>query len=146
MIKRLESEDFKIDFIDVTQMIEPIKNKLRNVYHFSLVTWYRLFIESMFPQYNKVLYLDCDIIITGDISKLYNTRLGNNLVAASRCRIVTSHPIFREYAKVALGLNQDNYFNAGILIMNLAEFRKSRIQDKFVHIISQYNFDVIDFL
>lgn len=143
-VKLLERDYVKINFCDVSKFVEPIKNKLRNVYHFSLVMYYRLFIEEMFPQYNKALYLDCDIIVLGDISKLFNVRLGNNLVGAVREQIVCSQPLFREYAEVACGIIPERYFNSGILVMNLAQFRKSQILDKFAYLINTYNFDVID--
>lgn len=144
MVKRLESDNFTIDFFDVTRFIEPIRNKLKNIYHFGLAAWYRLFIQSLFPQYDKVLYLDCDIAVLGDISKLYNTQLGNNLVAAVECNIIRIDPVFSEYTKVFCGVDQKEYFNSGILVMNLKEFRKNNIENRFVYLINKYNFDVID--
>lgn len=143
-VKKLENDNFTINFCDVSNHVEPIKNKLRNVYHFSLVTYYRLFIESMFPEYDKVLYLDCDIVVLGDISKLYNTPLENNLVAACREQIICSQPVFRDYVKLTMGIEPEMYFNAGILVMNLKEFRKCKIEDKFSFLINKYNFDVLD--
>lgn len=143
-VKRLENNNFTINFCDVSNHIEPIKNKLRNVYHFSLVTYYRLFIESMFPEYDKVLYLDCDIVVLGDISKLYNTPLENNLVGACREQIICSQPVFRDYTKVTMGIEPEKYFNAGVLVMNLKKFRECKIEDKFSYLINKYNFDVLD--
>ena len=98
-VKMLENENFTINFCDISEYIEPMKKKLKNLYHFSMATWYRLFIQSLFPQYDKVLYLDCDIIVLGDISKLYNIQLGNNLLGAARCQIVTKNPIFGQYVE-----------------------------------------------
>ncbi len=143
-VKMLEDDNFTINFCNVSDYVEPIKNKLVNLYHFSLVTWYRLFIQSLFPQYDKVLYLDCDIIVLGDISKLYNIDLGNNLLGAARCHIVSDHPIFSEYAEKYCGVDSKNYIQAGILVMNLKEFRKRDLENKFVYLINKYNFDVID--
>lgn len=143
-VKLLEDDNFQINFVNVSKFVEPIKNKLKNLYHFSLATWYRLFIQNMFPQYDKVLYLDCDIIIRADISKLYNIQLGDNLLGAARCHIVSDHPVFGEYAEVFCGVKRQNYLQAGILIMNLKEFRKRDVENKFIHLISKYNFDVID--
>ena len=143
-VKELENENFTINFCDVSEYVEPIKNKLNNLYHFSLVTWYRLFIQSLFPQYDKVLYLDCDIIVLGDISKLYNIDLGNNLLAAARCHIVSDHPVFAEYSESFCGVPRQNYLQAGVLVMNLKEFRKRDLENKFVYLINKYNFDVID--
>ena len=144
LVKRLENENFTIDFCDITEAIKPIRNKLKNIYHFGLAAWYRLFIQSLFPQYDKVLYLDCDIIVLGDISKLYNTQLGNNLVAAIECNIIRLDPVFSQYTKDFCGIHQKEYFNSGILVMNLKEFRKDNIQDKFLYLVNKYNFDVID--
>ena len=143
-VKMLENDNFKINFCDISEYVEPMKNKLKKLYHFSLATWYRLFIQSLFPQYDKVLYLDCDIIVLGDISKLYNIPLGNNLLGAARCHIVSDHPIFGQYAEVFCGVKRKNYLQAGILVMNLKEFRKRDLENKFVYLINKYNFDVID--
>lgn len=144
IIKLLENDNFTIIFRDISDKVEYIKNKLKNVYHFTIVTWYRLFIQSLFPQYDKVLYLDCDIIVLGDISKLYNTHLGNNLLGAARCHIISDHEVFGEYAEKFCGVNRQNYLQAGVLVMNLKEFRKRDLENKFVYLINKYNFDVID--
>jgi len=140
----LQDDNFKIIFRDISDKVDFIKNKLRNVYHFSMVTWYRLFIQSLFPEYDKVLYLDCDIIILEDISKLYNVYLGNNLLGAARCHIVSDDEVFGEYAEKFCGVPRQNYLQAGVLVMNLKEFRKRDIENKFAYLINKYNFDVID--
>jgi len=144
IVKRLQSNNVIINFCDISDKVADIKNQLRDIYHFSVTAYYRLFIESLFPQYDKAIYLDCDIVVLGDISKLYNTDLKDNLVAAIREQVVYNHPVFSEYAEKCVGVNRENYFNSGILLMNLAEFRKNKIQDKFVDMIKTYNFDVID--
>ena len=59
-VKSNERPGFVIDFIDISKQIENIRSHFKNVYHFSIVTYYRLFIASLFPQYDKIIYLDCD--------------------------------------------------------------------------------------
>ena len=144
IISSLKNENFNIIFDDISSNIEPIKSRLKNVYHFSLVTYYRLFIESLFPQYDKVLYLDCDIVVLGDISKLYNVFLGNNLVGAIQEQVINSSEDFKKYAKFGVGIEPEKYFNAGILVMNLKKFRQQKIEQKFVYLMNTYNFDVCD--
>ena len=143
-IKKNEREDFTIDFVDISKDLEFIKSKLKNVYHFSLVTYYRLFIASLFPQYTKVLYLDCDLVVTGDISALYETELGDNILGACPEEFVQNTPEFRTYAEKALGVDPDRYVNAGVLVMNLEAYRENRIEQKFIELISQYDFDLLD--
>lgn len=144
MLKCNERAGFAIDFIDISADLERIKSKLKNVYHFSIVTYYRLFIASLFPQYDKIVYLDCDLVVLGDISKMYHTDLGDNIFAAAPEQFVRGTDQFRRYAKEALGVNPDAYVNAGVLVINLDEFRKNRIEEKFIQLITEYDFDLLD--
>lgn len=143
-IKAHENENFKIYFVDASDYIGNIHNKLKNVYYFSLAAYYRLFIQGMFPEYKKVIYLDCDIIVKGDISKLYNTRIGTNLIGAVVEKFVASTPEFRNYAQQAIGVDPDKYVNSGILIMNLEQFRWNKIEEKFTFLLDTYNFEMLD--
>ena len=135
---------FRIDFIDISGDVERIKSRLKNVYHFSVVTYYRLFIASLFPQYDKVLYLDCDLVVLGDVSELYHVELGDNILGAAPEEFVQNTKEFREYAKVALGVDPDGYVNAGVLLMNLAQFRAKEIEKKFIQMITEHDFDLLD--
>lgn len=143
LVKRLEDKGFKIFFDDISSTFEEIKSKLRNIYHFSLATYYRLFIETLYPQYDKVLYLDCDICVNGDVSKLYNNSLKGYKLAGVTDQFVGMVPEFREYVSTVLGVEAEDYINAGIILMNLAEFRKAKIQDTFIDLINTYNFDSV---
>jgi lipopolysaccharide biosynthesis glycosyltransferase len=109
-----------------------------------VVTYYRLFIASMFPQYQKIIYLDCDLVVLGDISKLYHTDLEGNVFAAGPEMFVRSTPEFRRYAEVALGVDPDGYVNAGVLVVDLEQFRKHKIEEKFIDLITRYDFDLLD--
>ena len=143
-VKSRENDNFTINFVNIENKIKEIKDKFRNVYHFSVACYYRLFIESLFHQYDKVIYLDCDIVVLGDISRLYNINLGNCLVGAVVDQIVPLQPIFCKYCDNCIGVNHRKYFSSGILLMNLEKFRECKIQDKFMYLISEYNFDVVD--
>ncbi|MBP3437711.1 MAG: glycosyltransferase family 8 protein [Clostridia bacterium] len=143
-VKRNEKAGFKIDFVDISKEVEKIKSRLKNVYHFSVVTYYRLFIASLFPQYDKVLYLDCDLVVLGDVSELYCVALGDNILAAAPEQFVQNTKEFREYAREALGVDPDGYVNAGVLLMNLKEFRINKIEEKFIRLITEHDFDLLD--
>lgn len=143
-VKLLENENFKINFCDISDHIVRIKDKLKNLYHFGLAAWYRLFIQSIFPEYDKVVYLDCDIIVLGDVSELYNVDIGDNLLAAANCNIISTHEVFGEYAEKFVGVPRNKYLQSGVLVMNLKEFRKRDLENKFCYLINKYNFDVVD--
>ncbi len=143
-IKAMEDDNFTIEFADISYAVKDIEHKLPNEQHFGLATWYRLFIQSLFPQYDKVLYLDCDIIVLGDISELYHTDLEGNYIAGVIENWILHSPIFSYYTKEAVGIESKDYINAGIMIMDLEKFRENEIEQKFVSLINTYNFNVID--
>lgn len=143
-VKQNERPGFTIDFIDISKRIEKIRSHFKNIYHFSIVTYYRLFIASLFPQYDKILYLDCDIVVLGDVAELYHTDLGQNILGAVADQYVCNTREFRLYAEKAIGVDPDTYFNAGILVISLDQFRKNRIEQKFIRLITEYDFDLLD--
>ena len=143
-IMQNEKAGFKIDFIDISEELENIKSRLKDVYHFSVVTYYRLFIASLFPEYDKVVYLDCDLVVLGDISELYNVELKDNILGAAPEQFVQNTKEFRRYAETALGVDPDGYVNAGVLVMNLKAFRSNRIEETFIQLITEHDFDLLD--
>ena len=114
-VKLRQNANVSITFDNISKNIEKISESFRNIYHFSLAAYYRLFIESMFPQFKKILYLDCDIVVLGDVSKLWEIDLGDNMLAGVVEGFVASTKEFREYAQKAVGVNPDRYINSGIL-------------------------------
>lgn len=143
-VKQHERPGVAIDFVDITPSVEHIKANLKNVYHFSVATYYRLFIASLFPQYDKIIYLDCDLVVLGDISQLYHVDLGVNILGAAPEQFVQNTAQFRRYAEQALDLCPDDYVNAGVLLINLKAFRENHIEEKFIKLITQYQFDLLD--
>lgn len=143
-LQKNERPGFAIDFIDISEALKDIKARLKNVYHFSIVTYYRLFIASLFPQYDKILYLDCDLVVLGDIAELYHLELGDNILGAAPEQFVQNTDKFRRYAEKALGLDPDAYVNAGVLLINLEAFRQNEIEKKFLRLITEYDFDLLD--
>ena len=146
MARILEREQagFAIEFVDISDRLEGIMAHFRNVYHFSIVTYYRLFIASLFPRLDKIVYLDCDLVVTGDISKLYFTDMEDAIISAAPEQYVRNTPAFRLYAEKALGVDPDGYVNAGVLVMDLRQFRRHRIEERFVDLITHYDFDLLD--
>ncbi len=144
-IKRYEDKNVNIEFVDMKKALDEIGLRLHTCIYYTQTTYYRLFIASMYPQYDKVLYIDCDVAITGDVSKLYNINIGNNLVGATTDEFVMNYPKIHSYMTDCLGLDKvSDYFNAGVLIMNLDQFRKQDFEGKFVDLLAKYKFAVQD--
>ena len=84
--------------------IEKVKDKLYTRDYYTKTTYFRLFIPDLYPQYDKVLYLDSDIVVLGDIAELYNTNIKGNLVAAVPDDSVQTIPEFAEYVEKVVGV------------------------------------------
>lgn len=142
-IGKYERENVDIEFVDLNYYIQKVKDKLYTRDYYSKTTYFRLFLPNLYPQYDKVLYLDSDIVILDDIAKLYNTDMGDNLVAAAPDDVIQAMPVFQDYVEKVVGVaDSRRYFNAGILLMNLHELRRFKFQEKFVYLLDKIKFAV----
>ena len=142
-INKYKRENVNIEFVDLNYYIEKLKDKLYTRDYYTNTTYFRLFIANLYPQYNKAIYLDSDIVVLGDIAELYNQDIGDNLIAAAPDDVIQTIKVFQEYAEKVVGVaDYRNYFNAGILLMNLDEFRKYNFQNKFLYLLETIKFTV----
>ncbi len=141
VLKKHEKNNVTIDFCDVGEILEPIKDKLPDMFFYSLAAYYRFFIETAFPQYDKAIYLDSDVILLNDVAELFDTDLEDNLVGAVYEQNTDRSPMFTNYVEDIIGIPYYTYFNSGVMVMNLKEFRKFRVQDRFFRMLTEYNFD-----
>lgn len=142
-ISKYQRENIDIEFVDLNYYIEKIQDKLYTRDYYSKTTYFRLFIPNLYPQYDKALYLDCDIVILDDIANLYGIDMGDNLVAAAPDDVIQTIKVFQDYVEKVVGVaDHRNYFNAGILLMNLDELRKFKFQEKFIYSLGKITFSV----
>lgn len=94
-----------------------------------LMTYLRLFLPDLLHQkMSHVLYLDCDLLIRGDVSTLWDFRDEHPIGAVQEpgCPVVSSSDVLPNWQ--ALGLPPDApYVNAGVLLMNLTRWRSDNI-------------------
>lgn len=104
--------------------------------HITLASYYRIFLADLLDtEIKKVLYLDCDLIVKKDILNLWNVDISDYSHAAA---LENGLDIIH---KNALGiLNNDNYFNAGVMLINLEYWRNNDISKKsFEFIQNEFN-------
>lgn len=96
---------------------------------FSEVLWYRLYLAELMPQLDRVLFLDCDLIVTRPVRDLWGVRLGDDLVAAVT-NVFPSPDWARRHCE-AIGLEDPaQYFNAGVMLCNLAGWRENQVAER----------------
>lgn len=82
--------------------------------------YYRLFLPELFPDLERVLYMDIDVAVLKNLDDFYYTDFeGNSLVAVMDA---PEEPAL--WQKRLLGEEYEKYFNSGVLLMNLRIMRK----------------------
>lgn len=123
-------ENVSLRIIDVTQNVEGYTFFVGNKENFTKESYYRLLLPELMEEYKKVLYLDGDMVALTDVAELYQTDVEGYLLASSRdlCGMIDYYnPLtdLRKYRNKSLNLKDpDNYFIAGMLLINVPEFRK----------------------
>lgn len=138
-ISDLNKEKIKREFVQSTNMSIRFANVKRlfakyDLYvhrHFTVEIYYRLFMQDIMKHYDKVIYLDSDIIMLDDVSKLCDIELGDNYLAAVQdvdsagCYNGVDSERKKYHAEYMKMKNPYDYFNSGVLVMNLVEFRRN---------------------
>ncbi len=149
MLEKVCSQDnVSIRFINV----EKIFKKL-NLYtpgHVTIETYFRLVIPIFMRDYDKILFLDSDLLIQDDIKKLYDIDITNYAVAAAvECLMSALLGIYGKdavkymYDKLHLK-NADYYFQAGVMLMNIKYFNNNNCSKKLLNMVSNFNYNIVD--
>jgi lipopolysaccharide biosynthesis glycosyltransferase len=100
-------------------------------------TYYRLAIPDLLDQsIDKVLYLDCDLVIKRDIRNLWAVDVSRHYLAAVEDTGVEYFPPFNE-TKNRLNIpGSANYFNSGVMLINLSRWREDTINHKIIDFVT----------
>lgn len=140
-------DNVHIKFYEMSdELLKPIQDRKENYLRgdfFAMSIFYRLFIPDLFPEYDKVVYIDSDTVLNDDIAKLYDHDLGNNLLGACTDTSIQFVEKMLRYIKEVLALDPKEYINSGMLVMNAKAFREENFVDKFFSLLGRYHFDCI---
>ena len=141
---------YQINFIDMKKYTsnEILQKYLNSDTYITPETYYRFYIIQMFAEYKKVLYLDCDMIVVDDISKLYSINIDNYYAAVVEDFAVVNSFIknrqelyskysWNQYLEEKLHKKDKICFNAGMLLLNLENLRKDKIEQKLFDFLEQ---------
>lgn len=108
--------------------------------HLSKASYFRLLIPEVLAEYDKCIYLDCDLIVHGDVRELYSIDLeGCYLAGVKDCHVIADTLDEIEHQKI-LGIpSRDRYINAGVLVMNLRRLRADHLVPAFMEQMKKEN-------
>jgi lipopolysaccharide biosynthesis glycosyltransferase len=146
------AENFSLRFCDVSLNFEAYSNIYINR-HLTYETYYRFFILDIFEGYNKVLYLDCDMVANADIAELFKADLTGKYIGAVRdvdfissANATTPGPMHVNSMR-DLKFSQEEiygYFNAGLILFNIGEIRKDFTTEKMFKVAMSRNWSYHD--
>ena len=117
----------QIEFIDAAEIIDTMKKLGIPKYRGSYTTNLKLFLP-MVIDYNiqRLLYIDSDTVVNGSIRPLFEMNMDSYPVAMSYDSLGKKH-------KQLIGLsNEDGYYNAGVILFNLDEWKKQMCTERIV--------------
>lgn len=99
---------------------------------FSIAAYYRLFFPSLVAKgIQKLLYIDADTVVIKDLSELYNLEIGSKPIGAAREILGANRPEIGNY-------DRENYFNSGVMLMNVEEWKKQKVTEKALQFVYDF--------
>ncbi len=141
-IKGMEADRFRIDIIKAEE-IASYKNfeRTADAAHVSPTALYKFDLADIFKDKQKLLYLDCDIIVMDSLTELYDTDIEDRYAAVIK-------DIGAEYFpagfKQRLGISHSAYFNSGVMLLNPMKMSNDGIPDKLLEYRKNEKNDYMD--
>lgn len=136
LVAPLAPPHITIEFIDIRAYLDGINRSVFYVHaYLTIASYYRFFVPRIFPSFDKVVYLDCDIIVLDDVARLYDTDVGKHILAAApdvdKIRLFHTDPAqFERYHKQYHIRKPLDYFQAGVLVMNIRKMLEENFEQK----------------
>ena len=143
MLARLLPAHAQIQFLELAGEFQQLATHM----HFSRATFYRLVLDKLIPNREKVLYIDCDTIVLDDISKLFDTPLGDHALGVVFDYIMhhfclndvlsidtTGSLPAKRYLRDYVGLEEgwQHYFQAGVILFNMEKLRRLDLSEVMI--------------
>ena len=90
----------------------------------------RLLLSSVLPDLDKIIYLDCDIVVLKDLQSLWNLDISDVAVAMAPGLTFEDKKSLNR-----LGMTSGYYLNSGVILMNLDYWRKHDVQNRVISYI-----------
>ncbi len=124
LLLKLQKEHFQLQFhkVDVTEF-EALPISLRYGERISCATYFRMALPQILADdLDRVLYLDADMLVLGDLTPLYFSELEQH------CALVVADGALTAQARwQVLGTELPHYFNAGMMLLNLETWRTEQL-------------------
>ena len=127
---RVEGHGGSFCHFDVTPLIGKLES-LKVAHYTSYAIFARMFIPELIRTDDRILYLDCDTLVTDRLDDLMNLELHGHAFALALDAV---HPAYKK----VISLPPDKpYYNSGVMLMDLATWREHDCSGRFMEELSQ---------
>lgn len=134
-------ENCKIEFVNMNHRLEKEWKKSYRGDHFSKEVMYKLLVASLFPQYDKIIISDVDVVFLGDISESYfELDAIKDDVYLAGIKPIGKVKSYLENYKNQWSIEEIKKLGdicGGYLVMNLKKIREDNIEEKFIKSINK---------
>lgn len=137
LVKENLSSDKQKEFAKISQerarfTYLNLKGKIKDIYideRYTEAASYRLLLPDLLVEYEKALYIDCDVVVRSDIASLYRETDVSNYYLAG---VFEATLDFQEKYLRQIGVTPGEYINSGFLLMNLRKMREDNMVSQFL--------------
>lgn len=120
----IETNGKKYVWLDVSEAVSIIESLHVGKWNGSYATWIKMFvIHKLQESVDKILYLDCDTIVAGDLGTVYDTGLKD-------CPLACAYDSLAQGIAKRIGLKA--YYNAGVILFNVPKWREEGFFEKML--------------
>lgn len=131
----LQFENLSVECKNVEKFID--RKSLYTRAHYSIQMFYRWLIAEVLLEYDKAIYLDCDLVTSVDLQKLYEIDLGDNIVGAVVDNVNKDRVHF--YIEKELHLRKESYINSGVLLIDIKKFKEEKIKERCIEVLKKHS-------
>lgn len=124
-----------LTFINMNNKFEELWRKIETKGHFSKEVMYKVLVASIFPQYDKIIASDVDVVFLNDISESYfSIDISEDYYLAGIKMIGKLKWYMNQYLKVFTEAEVEKLsgFCGGYIVFNLKKLREDNMEEKFI--------------
>lgn len=112
-------KDCEINFIKINNEMFAEYLSIKTHSYLSVAAYYRLKLPTILPNVDKIIYFDCDVVVNTSLRELFNTEMGDCVVAG-----------VRDIDKRKVKKNK-NYVNSGMLVFDVKKMAELGVEKQF---------------
>lgn len=132
-IKKIAGRN-EVNFIDSSVFSQKLASLPQTSAHITKSSYLKFIISDVLKDLNKVLYLDCDLIVTRDIKELYDADIENNLIGAVEDVGYTYWSKHNNDLKLKF-----KCMNSGVMLINCDLWRKENLSAALIECASDHD-------